>query len=140
LTHTCASPLFAAVSNHPAVAALRPKDDTVLEAARSLFDRPAPPAPADPATPPQVMLLLARYQEDVGWLSLLPAGVTFHVVQKGGALQPELPREQQSLLPNVGRESHSYLSFLAERAHDAAAPLPPLLVLAQVRPSPPAGP
>ena len=112
----------------------------MLEAARSLFDRPAPPAPADPATPPRVMLLLARYREDVGWLSLLPAGVTFYVVQKAGALQPELPREQQSLLPNVGRESHSYLSFLAERAHDAAAPLPPLLVLAQVRPSPPAGP
>ena len=86
------------------------------------------------------MLLLARYREDVSWLSLLPAGVTFHVMQKGGAMQPELPQEQQSLLPNVGRESHSYLSFLAERAHDAAVPLPPLLVLAQARPSPPAGP
>ena len=120
-----------AVSNHPAVAALRPKDDSVLEAARSLFDRLAPPAPIDPATPPRVLLLLARYQEDVGWLGRVPPGVTFHVVQKGGALQPELPQEQQSLLPNVGRESHSYLRFLAERAHDLAAPLPPLLVLAQ---------
>ena len=72
-----------AVSNHPAVAALRPKDDSVLEAARSLFDRPAPPAPIDPATPPRVLLLLARYQEDVGWLGRVPPGVTFHVVQKG---------------------------------------------------------
>ena len=55
-------------------------------------------------------------------------------MQKGGALQPELPQEQQSLLPNVGRESHSYLRFLAERAHDLAAPLPPLLVLVQADP------
>ena len=106
----------------------------MLEAARSLFDRPAPPAPIDPATPPRVLLLLARYQEDVGWLGRVPPGVTFHVVQKGGALQPELPQEQQSLLPNVGRESHSYLRFLAERAHDLAAPLPPLLVLVQADP------
>ena len=116
------------------LAALRPKDDAVLEAARSLFDRPAPATPIGPATPPRVMLLLARYQEDVGWLSRLPAGGTFHIMQKGGALQPELPQEQQSLLPNVGRESHSYLSFLAERAHDVAAPLPPVLVLSQADP------
>lgn len=71
----------------------------MLEAARSLFD-PAttPPAPIDPAAPPRVLLLLARYQEDVGWLGRVPPGVTFHVVQKGGALQPELPQEQQSPL------------------------------------------
>ena len=105
-----ASPLFAAVSNHPAVAALRPKHDGdgggLPEAARALLDRPAPAAPIDPATPPRVLLLLARYREDVRWLSRLPAGVTFHVVQKGGALQPELPQARTVAVPTMA--AHAY--------------------------------
>ena len=127
-----------AVGSQSSVAALRPADDAVLVDARALLERAASPARAhpDPAMTPSVTLLVARYQEDVSWLHQLPARVAFHIVQKGGALQPEFPAERQSLLPNVGRESHSYLSFLAERAHDEAAPLSPLLVCTQADPFP----
>jgi len=126
-----------AVGSHAAVAALRPADDGVPPGVRALLpsDGAAPPSALLPPTaPPVVLLVVARYQEDVGWLERLPAGVAYHVMQKGGALQAELPAERQSLLPNVGRESHSYLRFLAERAH--GDDMPPLLVCTQADPFP----
>lgn len=70
-----------------------------------------------------VLVVVARYREDVSWLQQLPTGVTFHVMQKS-ALQPELPTTAQTLLPNVGREAHSYLTFaLAAREDETLAPL-----------------
>ncbi len=44
--------------------------------------------------------VIARYQEDISWTKNLPPDVTPYVVQKG---------EQ---LPNIGRESLSYLWFI----------------------------
>lgn len=128
-----------AVGSHAAIAALRPADDGVPPGVRALLPSdgattPPPPPPLPPAAPPRVLLVVARYQEDVGWLHRLPCGITYHVVQKGGALQPELPAERQSLLPNVGRESHSYLRFLAERVH--GDDVPPVLVCTQADPFP----
>lgn len=61
---------------------------------------------------PTVRLIVARYQEDTSWLQSLPPLVEAHVLQKH-ALQPELEPARQTLLPNVGRESHSYLTYLA---------------------------
>ena len=52
----------------------------------------------------------ARFREDVSWLARLPPGVEYHVMQKGGAVQRELPACRQTALPNVGREAHAYLS------------------------------
>jgi hypothetical protein len=60
---------------------------------------------------PTVRLIVARYQEDTSWLQSLPPLVEYHVLQKH-ALQPELEPARQTLLPNVGRESHSYLTYL----------------------------
>ena len=61
---------------------------------------------------PTVRLIVARYQEDTSWLLSLPPLVEYHVLQKH-ALQPELEPAHQTLLPNVGRESHSYLTYLS---------------------------
>ena len=84
-----------------------------------------------------VLLVVARYQEDITWLERLPERVTFHVLQKH-ALQPELPNDAQTLLPNVGRESHSYLHHLKalkEKVHaTTAANLPPWIVCTQADP------
>mmetsp|Transcript_49598 Transcript_49598/g.155727 ORF Transcript_49598/g.155727 Transcript_49598/m.155727 type:complete len:182 (+) Transcript_49598:292-837(+) len=61
-------------------------------------------------------------------------------MQKGGAVQRELPACRQTALPNVGREAHSYLSFLqtvhaaSASAAEAARLLPPLVVFAQADP------
>ena len=83
------------------------------------------------------LLIVARHCEDVDWLQRLPPRVDYHIMQKH-ALQPELPTHRQTLLPNVGRESHSYLSFFASccsaEGESAKKVLPPLLVCAQADP------
>ena len=70
-----------------------------------------------PAPPPAVVacVLVSRTSEGIGWLAQLPAGVSYHVLQKG-ALQPELPAARQSTVPNVGGAPHAFLSYLASVA------------------------
>ncbi len=87
-----------------------------------------------------VLVVVARYREEVGWLDQLPPGVDYHVMQKD-ALQRELPADKQTLLSNVGRESHSYLSYfeLATRTGEgggahATPPLPQCVVCTQADP------
>eukprot|EP00316_Scyphosphaera_apsteinii_P009760 CAMPEP_0119326566 /NCGR_PEP_ID=MMETSP1333-20130426/68689_1 /TAXON_ID=418940 /ORGANISM="Scyphosphaera apsteinii, Strain RCC1455" /LENGTH=232 /DNA_ID=CAMNT_0007334901 /DNA_START=458 /DNA_END=1156 /DNA_ORIENTATION=+ len=93
--------------------------------------QPASSVRPQPASSPQsgiVYVIVARYREDVSWLQQLPQGVLFHVYQKE-ALQPHIPAECQTLLPNVGREAHSYLTFLASQ--DDLTLLPDLLIFTQ---------
>ena len=80
-----------------------------------------------------VHLIVARYKEDVSWLNELPPRVSYHVMQKD-ALQPEMPPERQTQLTNVGRESHSYLSYYFLVRCWTAWQLPPLLVCCQGNP------
>lgn len=92
------------------------------------------PAPLDHCSVPVlVQVVVARYQEDVSWLSRLPPGVGYIVLQKH-ALQPELPLEQQELLPNLGRESHSYLSYFLSCSNGQRTPLAPITVCCQADP------
>lgn len=80
-----------------------------------------------------VHLIVARYKEDVSWLNELPPRVSYHVMQKD-ALQPEMPPERQTQLTNVGRESHSYLSYFLSCVAGLHGELPPLLVCCQGNP------
>ncbi|EOD25872.1 hypothetical protein EMIHUDRAFT_206076 [Emiliania huxleyi CCMP1516] len=137
---------------HPAVRRLKPAETearalvlsdfaTLAPASAAPFGPPPPPPAGSPC--PAVLLVLARFREDVSWLARLPPGVEYHVMQKGGAVQRELPACRQTALPNVGREAHaylsceahSYLSFLetvhaaSASAAEAARLLPPLLSL-----------
>jgi len=57
-----------------------------------------------------VSLAVAKYREDVGWLS--EVGVPYHVYDKGGG-----PTEWQAL-PNVGREAQTYLHHCLTHYHD----------------------
>lgn len=124
-----------ALAQHPAALALKPPEicarELVLpdELGGSGVQWVAPDGPS-------VLLIVARYKEDVSWLKSLPALVEYHVVQKC-ALQPELAAERQTLLPNVGRESHSYLTHLLRLQREAAdgrVALPLLLVCVQADP------
>lgn len=129
-----------ALARHPAVAALKPAE--WIE--RELHTPGAVPLDSSTATAVDGMaalVIVARYQEHMGWLSKLPPQVGFHVLQKH-ALQPELPTSSQTLLPNVGRESHSYLTYLrtlrglaaegqAAIGNEQAVSTPPLLVCTQ---------
>jgi hypothetical protein len=83
--------------------------------------------------PALVHLVVARFQEDVSWLNRLPDSVSYIVLQKH-ALQPEVPSERQELLPNVGRESHSYLSYFLSCVNGQRSALPPTLVCCQADP------
>lgn len=80
-----------------------------------------------------VHLVVARFQEDVSWLDRLPDGVSYIVLQKH-ALQPEIPSERQELLPNFGRETHSYLSYFLSCVNGQRSALPPTLVCCQADP------
>lgn len=86
--------------------------------------------------PPVLHVVVARYREDVAWLRQLPPQISYHVMQKD-ALSPELPEAAQTLEPNVGRESHSYLRHmqrLLSAHHEGGTPLPPLVVCCQADP------
>ncbi|EOD35268.1 hypothetical protein EMIHUDRAFT_227583 [Emiliania huxleyi CCMP1516] len=128
-----------AAARHPAVRRLKPAETearalvlsdfaTLAPASAAPFGPPPPPPAGSPC--PAVLLVLARFREDVSWLARLPPGVEYHVMQKGGAVQRELPACRQTALPNVGREAHAYLSsFLDElsllAAHVSAGRRPP---------------
>lgn len=64
-------------------------------------------------------LVVARHNEDVSWLhQFLPQAVTVHLYDKGHPIshedQKEIPSLIHNTLPNVGRESHTYLSYIID--------------------------
>lgn len=71
-----------------------------------------------------VTLVVARYQEDIGWLMALPADVKIVVYNKGGRiLDKQLLARIDHLvpLPNRGRESDTYLYHVEHFPHGAAS-------------------
>lgn len=61
-----------------------------------------------------VELVVARYAESLNWLRRVPPSIQKTVLDKN----PSAPFPGSILLPNVGREAHSYLHFLIERYDD----------------------
>ena len=87
------------------------------------------------ASPPSIALVVARWREDLAWLRRVPPAVALHVYDKGGDAADLLPpplrrRVHLEVLPNAGREAHTYLHHLAHR-YDRLADL---TVFAQGRP------
>ena len=69
--------------------------------------------------PSTIRLVVARYKEDLRWLRRVPSGISVMVFNKG--LDPALPvgfpgQREVSIRPlsNIGREAHSYLTYLIE--------------------------
>ena len=111
----------------------RPARELVLPPSASEEEAVAvgdPEEDAPASDTPLLLVVVARYQEDVSWLSKLPPRVTYHILQKGSeSKQPEYDEACQTILPNVGREAHSYLSFVSH-----CSELPPLIVFTQGNP------
>jgi hypothetical protein len=84
------------------------------------------PACVGASTPPPpdttlAMLVISRYEEDVGWLlRRLPPRVDYHVVQLAGRLQEELPRTKQTVLP-IAPAASAAAGEAAAAARGAAA-------------------
>jgi uncharacterized protein YoxC len=71
----------------------------------------------------QVEVVLAHHNEDLSWLSKLPEDVSIQVYTKDSHMEANLPaRLGASLqqLPNVGRESHTYLNHIVTHYDDLA--------------------
>ena len=65
--------------------------------------------------PPQATLVVARYREDLGWLSRLDRGLRVVVYNKGPEISdPQILEriDQLTILPNQGREADTYLAHL----------------------------
>lgn len=58
-----------------------------------------------------IELVVARCAEDLNWLRNLPANIRQTVYDK----HPHAPHPNAHLLPNVGREAHTYLTHLTTR-------------------------
>ena len=66
-------------------------------------------------------------------MAQLPPRTIFHILQKD-QLQQEWPIAQQTLLPNVGRESHSFLRHFASCAAGDTSQPPPWMICSQGNP------
>ncbi|MDP2848244.1 MAG: DUF3431 domain-containing protein [Humidesulfovibrio sp.] len=64
---------------------------------------------------PALELVVARYREDLSWLREL--GLPSTVYNKGPELSPELlpPETRLLVLPNLGREAHTFLTHIIRR-------------------------
>lgn len=61
-------------------------------------------------TRPDIELVVARYREDLRWLKRVPRTVRVTVYDKSGE-----GAAGHSVLPNVGREAHTYLHHIVQR-------------------------
>merc|ERR1719421_935351 len=67
----------------------------------------------------QTEVVVAHYNEDLSWLSRIPKDVRIHVYTKG--TQTEKVASLASVtLPNVGRESHTYLHHIVDNYENLA--------------------
>ena len=66
--------------------------------------------------PPDYEIAVAHYNEDLSWLA--PYADHCHVYHKGGdKWKPKQKFKQWEILPNVGRESHTYLYHIITNYH-----------------------
>lgn len=57
--------------------------------------------------PPNYELVVARFEEDLAWLSKVPASIAITVYNKGSSCQNLPQRALVFSIPNMGRESHT---------------------------------
>lgn len=66
----------------------------------------------------QVEVVLAHHSEDISWLSRIPADVAIRLYTKGTQALKSSSQTSVQQLPNVGRESHTYLHHIVENYED----------------------
>lgn len=60
---------------------------------------------------PTMDLVVARYEEDISWIKNIPEDLYTRIIiyNKGSDAKFDFPKSQVISLPNLGRESHTYL-------------------------------
>ena len=59
---------------------------------------------------PEYEFVISQYKEDLDWLA--PVANHCHIYHKGGKVIPHFEYRQWQILPNVGREGHTYLHHI----------------------------
>lgn len=62
----------------------------------------------------KIALIVAKYKEDISWIHAVPEYVDIYVYHKHPHSQQNTSRIFHSELPNVGRESHTYLHHIIQ--------------------------
>ena len=67
-------------------------------------------------------LVVARYQEDISWIKNIPNDIYDRVIiyNKGDDTEFNIDRSEVRKLPNLGRESHTYLSHVVDNYDNLA--------------------
>ena len=73
-----------------------------------------------------IELVVARYTEDLGWLRNIPPQIRTTIYDKN----PDTPHPNALILPNIGREAHTYLHHIVTRWET----LSPLTLFCQGKP------
>merc|ERR1719265_2325887 len=74
-------------------------------------------SPSKLACASEVEVVLAHHSEDLSWLGKIPEDVHLHIYSKGPQVEITVPLAATTslqYLPNVGRESHTYLSHIVQ--------------------------
>jgi hypothetical protein len=70
---------------------------------------------------PTVDIVIARYEEDLSWLkNLSPEYSKLYIYNKGSPITVEMPNVHIEALPNLGRESHTYLYHVIDNYNNLA--------------------
>ena len=74
--------------------------------------------PPNPPVDQQFEIVVSHYDEDLTWLDSVSSHC--HVYHKGKEVRPRHNFKQWEKLPNVGRESHTYLQHIVNNYHHLA--------------------
>jgi Protein of unknown function (DUF3431) len=74
----------------------------------------------DTQQPRTVHLVISRYQEDLSWIPNIPttAYSKGFIYNKGTAITAQYPNMELSILPNLGREGHTYVHHIVQKYNE----------------------
>nr|QBK90807.1 MAG: uncharacterized protein LCPAC201_01080 [Pithovirus LCPAC201] len=78
---------------------------------------------------PEITYVIAQYNEDLSWLKDKEIADKSYVYHKGGESSPKFDVWQWESLPNIGRETHTYLTYIVKHYHS----LPEIVIFLQGR-------
>ncbi len=78
---------------------------------------------------PEITYVIAQYNEDISWLKEKGIADKSHVYHKGGKSVPQFDVWQWESLSNIGREAHTYLTYIVRHYHR----LPKIVIFLQGR-------
>lgn len=69
----------------------------------------------------EVDIVIARYNENIAWIDTLPSASKIWIYNKGKEeLKTNKPNIFITKLPNIGRESHTYITHIVNNYHNIA--------------------